>query len=110
MNALVCSLALLSVHDEKYLAWVAEPVAATAFPVSSGQRLSPAELRELEAGKPVTPFVDLTTGIRAPDGSLWVGSQHGLMLLAPAQRGGTSLFAPLVAGRRCAGTEPGEAE
>ena len=30
MNALVCSLALLSVHDEKYLAWVAEPVAATA--------------------------------------------------------------------------------
>jgi hypothetical protein len=83
MNALLCCVALLAAHDEKYLAWVAEPIAQTALPASAGEQLSAAQLADIEHGQPTLPFSDLTTGLKSSDGSLWVGSHHGLMLLAP---------------------------
>ncbi|HEY4313192.1 MAG TPA: hypothetical protein VGN12_27315 [Pirellulales bacterium] len=83
MNALLCCVALLAAHDETYLAWVAEPVAQTALPASTGETLSAAQLAEIEYGQPTFPFSDVTTGTKGSDGSLWVGSQHGLTLLAP---------------------------
>jgi hypothetical protein len=83
MNALLCCAALLAVHDETYLAWMAEPVANAKPAATTGTRLSREQLAELGHRKPIPPFSDLTTGVRAADGGLWVGSQHGLMLLAP---------------------------
>jgi hypothetical protein len=83
MTLLFCCLALSGVHDEKYLAWLAEPVTASALPGSPGRRLAAAELTALAESRPTLPYGDLTAGIRASDGALWVGSKHGLMHLAP---------------------------
>ena len=83
MNSLFCCLALVAIHDEKYPAWVAERVTASVLPASIGQRLSADELTAREHAKPTLPFGDLTAGIKAQDGGLWIGSQHGLMYLAP---------------------------
>lgn len=80
MNILLCALALFAVNDEKYLAWVAEPV--STMPASVGARLSADELAAIDRTQPVPPFTDLTVGVRAPDGSVWLGSHHGLMQLA----------------------------
>jgi len=55
------------------------------LPASVGQRLTAGELAVLSKGKPVTPYADLTAGVRAADGTLWVASAHGLMQLAPRQ-------------------------
>jgi hypothetical protein len=81
MNALLCCLALSGVYDEKYLSWVTEPPTVSALPASAGQRLTAAELSDLETVPPTLPFAKPTAGVRAPDGTLWVGSKQGLMYL-----------------------------
>jgi len=83
VNLLLCCLALAGAHDEKYLAWVAEPAAVSALPASTGQRLSAGELKALVDGQPVLPYTDVTAGIRTKDGAAWAGCPHGLLYLAP---------------------------
>ncbi len=65
MHALLCCVALMAVHDETYLSWVSEAVSETSLPATTGERLSSEQLAELERGKPVLPFGDLTAGVRA---------------------------------------------
>jgi hypothetical protein len=55
------------------------------LPATAGQRLTADELTALARGKPVTPYAELTAGVRAADGTLWVASPRGLMQLAPHQ-------------------------
>jgi len=81
MNALLCCIALLAVHDETYLAWVSTPDSRTALPATSGQRLSGQELSAYAAQRPTTPFAEITAGIKATDGAVWLASPHGLMYL-----------------------------
>ena len=88
MHAVVCLLALSAVQHEKYLAWTPQPADISSLPASTGERLSAADLAALASGKPTLPYGDLTVGVRATDKGLWVGSQHGLMYLAPARRAG----------------------
>ncbi len=83
MQSLVICLAALAASDAKDLEWVAEPTPATALPATSGKRLSEAELAALTEGQPRVPFKQLTVGVRMADGTLWVGSPHGLMQLPP---------------------------
>jgi hypothetical protein len=83
MSALLCCLALMAASDEKYLAWVAEPVGMTALPNSVGAALSADELARLSQGEPTMPFADAKSGVRSPDGGIWIPSPRGLMYLAP---------------------------
>jgi hypothetical protein len=56
------------------------------LPASVGRRLTAGELAVVARGKPVTPYAELTAGIRTADGTLWVGSGGGLMQLVPGQK------------------------
>jgi hypothetical protein len=83
MYSLLCFVALAAASDDPAWLWNASSVRTTELPKTAGQPLSAEELRQLETGAPVTPFAPLTCGVRAPNGSLWVGAEHGLMFLAP---------------------------
>ena len=83
MPALLCCLALMAPHDEKYLAWVAEPASVTALPMTVGTALTAVELTKLAHGEPTMPFAEAKSGVRAPNGALWVASPRGVMYLAP---------------------------
>jgi hypothetical protein len=71
------------VSAEQYLAWVSEPAGMSALPDARDQRLARAELTALVNSKPTLPFPDVTVGVRAADGGIWLGSHRGLMYLAP---------------------------
>jgi hypothetical protein len=58
-------------------------VRTNALPASQGQKLAPEELKAIESAQPITPYHPLTCGVLAPSGTLWVGSERGLMLLEP---------------------------
>ena len=94
-----CSVAyaLSGVHDERYLAWAAAPVAEAKLPASIGQRLSAAELAALGQAGPTLPFANLTVGVRAPDGSIWAGSPQGLLYLCRRHTLARLPLAPLAA-------------
>lgn len=85
MISLLCCCALLAAPSEKVSCWNVAPFGETTLPATAGQALSAAELNELAAGKPVTPYAELTCGVRAPEGAIWLGSERGLMLLLPGE-------------------------
>ena len=98
LPALLLCVAALGAADE-FLAWVSEPAGVSSLPDNRDRRLSPTELAAVVNAKPVLPFHDVTVGLRAPDGALWLGSRRGLMYLAPqAARSARVSFAPLAAG------------
>ena len=89
IHALACSLVLLSATQatdsatagEVFVNLVPQAAEETAWPASVGTRLGAEELKTLAEGKPITPYAGLTVGVRLEDGSLWVGSDGGLMHL-----------------------------
>ncbi|MBI2825886.1 MAG: hypothetical protein HYX69_14470 [Planctomycetia bacterium] len=83
MHALLCTLALLAVGDEKYQAWVSGLADVKVLPASAGERLSATDLAALAKGSPVMPYDDATVAVRTKDGAVWAGSKRGLMYLAP---------------------------
>jgi hypothetical protein len=83
MFALLAALALAAVPaDDTYFAWVAEPVDIQSLPASAVTELDDDELAALTDGQPTLPFAEATVGLRTPAGDVWVGSPHGLQLLA----------------------------
>ncbi len=83
---LCCALALAAIDDEPYPAWTAEAAGVEALPDSSGHRLARGELVELVNASPAMPYRDVIQGLRGEDGTLWVGSERGLMCLEPGAR------------------------
>ncbi|MDZ4782187.1 MAG: hypothetical protein SGJ19_18220 [Planctomycetia bacterium] len=79
----ICLIALCAEVGTNVLNWSTAPFDSATLPPSMGASLTADELRDLEAASPTTPYDHLTCGVRAPDGTLWVGSPHGLMLLSP---------------------------
>jgi hypothetical protein len=88
----VCSLVALSAADnataaslvnEPYIAWAVERAATGPMPASVATRLPAGEVAKLVREAPKLPFDELTVGERTKDGTLWVGSKNGLMMLAP---------------------------
>ncbi len=82
MHSAVLLLAILGA-EPTFPDWRSEMLGDQPLAASAGSRLSTAELAALAKGEPVAPFADLTVGVHAPDGALWVGSPRGLMHLAP---------------------------
>ena len=74
---------LVAVGERPYEAWVAEPVAAAELPSSVVAALSSDECAALGAAAPQVPYTDPTVGLRAPDGTVWLGTPRGLMHLPP---------------------------
>lgn len=83
MHALICCVALLGAANEPFGQWVLDSHAPTMKPESIGTRLGAQELKALESASPITPYADLTAGIRLADGTVWAGSPGGLMCLKP---------------------------
>lgn len=84
MQSLLLAWCLLGgVSDQTYLTWVSEPVKEPALPASVGEKLSTNDLARLVDAKPPLPYTDVTSGVRLPDGALWVGAKRGLMFRAP---------------------------
>ena len=89
-HALLRSLVLLAAAPtadnapaaDVFYNFVRQPADPAAWPASVGTRLGADELKTLADGKPITPYAALTVGVRLEDGSLWVGSDGGLMHLA----------------------------
>ena len=79
----MCLLALCAEVGATAWNWTIQPYAQPALPVSIGETLGEAALRELEQASPTTPYEGLTCGLRTPQGAVWVGSRHGLMLFNP---------------------------
>lgn len=88
---LLVGLAISGLSDTRHSEWESEPVRAMELPASLGQRLSEAELATLSTAQPLLPFPHPRVGLKLPDGTLWVGSAHGLMH-RPAQSGRWRLF------------------
>ncbi len=79
--------AWLVVAATEYPMWSVQSVSAEAWPESVGEPLSRSDLWHLANCRPVPPYLSFTVGYRLDDGTLWVGSRDGLMLLTPgAQR------------------------
>ncbi|MBX7168617.1 MAG: hypothetical protein K1X74_19935 [Pirellulales bacterium] len=78
--ALSVSLAPAAPADT-YLAWTVEPTTAKA-PEGQGTRLAASDWQPLAAAEPLAPYAEMTSGVRAADGSLWIGTPRGLMYLA----------------------------
>jgi hypothetical protein len=85
MHWAACLLAVLATADVPFPDWRSEMLGDRPLPASVGKRLTAGELAAVSKDKPVTPYADLTAGIRAADGTLWVASARGLMQLAPGQ-------------------------
>lgn len=83
LHLLVAGLAIAGIGDESYRYWAAEAQSATSLPASAGSKLSADELAKLAVGQPPMPYRDGTVGLRAADGTLWVGAPRGLMQLTP---------------------------
>ncbi len=83
LSTFACFLALCAVPPEPHWHWQSAPVRTDALPATLGKSLSAAELSAVAAAEPVAPFASLTCGVRAPSGAVWVGSERGLMYLAP---------------------------
>jgi hypothetical protein len=81
LHALICCAALLGAPDEEFFSWVSEPADASSFPDSTPRRRIRSDLAALVEGQPRLPFSDLTAGVLAPDGGIWIGSHRGLMYL-----------------------------
>jgi ligand-binding sensor domain-containing protein len=85
MHCVVCLFSLLAIADAPFPDWRSEMLGDRTLPASVGQRLSADELGKIARDQPPTPYAELTAGIRAPDGTLWVASPRGLMQLAPGR-------------------------
>ena len=83
MYILICCAALLGAASEPFEQWTPEGHANATPPRSVGTRLSADELKSLQDAWPITPYADLTAGIRLADGTIWAGSPGGLMCLTP---------------------------
>lgn len=86
MHLIVCAVAALTGAGETFHEWRAEMLGDRALPASVGQRLTADELAALAKGQPITPYAEWTVGVRGADGAVWVGSQRGLMRLAPGEK------------------------
>ncbi len=82
-SACLMTAAWVLVGGAEYRMWAVEPVEASGWPELVGKRLSRAELWRLANAEPVAPYLSFTVGYRLSDGTLWVGSRNGLMLLRP---------------------------
>lgn len=83
-TALCVSLMFLAGADKPMSMWFAERTEQTSLPSSVGAELSTAELNSLRNSEPRLPFRDLVCGIRLGDGTICLGSSHGLMFREPA--------------------------
>lgn len=83
MHGLALAACLLFAADETYSEWFSEPSDGKALPASQGKRLSVDEMKTLAAASPITPFDNLSVAIRLEDGTIWAGSDRGVMLKAP---------------------------
>lgn len=81
MFSLLCFAVLAAASDETVSLWNSSSVRTNELPATAGQVLSSVELRELAGANPVAPFGELTCGVRGPNGTHWVGSDRGLMVL-----------------------------
>lgn len=81
--SMMCLLAALATSDVPFPDWRSEMLGDRPLPTSVGHRLTAEELAAVARAQPVTPYADLTAGVRTPEGTLWVASPHGLMQLAP---------------------------
>lgn len=81
MHTLICFLALFGDVNGEFTNWVSQTRDGEGLPESIGVLLTADELTALSAGQPTTPHAEFTAGVRLGDGSLWVGSQGGLMHL-----------------------------
>jgi len=80
---LLAALIFGGVSDAPMSDWTHEFKPAGEFPKSVGQPLSADRLAELKRGTAPLPYGDLTTGLRTPDGTLWLGTTKGLLRLEP---------------------------
>lgn len=81
MTALTCCLLFFAVGDGAFENWEMTTIAEAALPDSVGTRLDADALAGLKNRSPKLPFSELTLGVKTPEGALWLGSPHGLMLL-----------------------------
>lgn len=86
MKYLLCAAALFlatpavaGTSDDTYREWFAEVSERAELPATSGTRLDRDALEELAKSKPKLPYRDLTCGVRLANGTLWLGSEHGLL-------------------------------
>jgi len=86
MHCVVCLASLLAIADAPLADWRSEMLGDRPLPASVGRRLTADELSKVAQDPPLTPYAKLTIGVRAADGTLWVGSTDGLMQLAPGQK------------------------
>ncbi len=82
-QTLLCFVVILGVQDEPYVEWVPESTEQTALPDIKDQQRLRSELVVMANTQPPLPFTDITVGVRAADGGIWIGSHRGLMYLAP---------------------------
>lgn len=71
--------------DTPYSEWRAVTIEEALREASMGEPLTAEQISQLAASSPPMPFPDPHQGIRLPDGSLWLASPAGVMLLAPQE-------------------------
>ncbi len=86
MHVVIYGLALLAATGEPFDQWTPKYPCEGGLPETTGMRLGSEELDALANADPVTPFAELTCGVRLQEGTTWVGSSGGLMCLEPGDR------------------------
>lgn len=86
MHCVLCLVGLMVAAETPFPDWRSEMLGDRPLPASVGQRLTADELARIAQGRPIAPYAESTAGMRAVDGTLWVGSPRGLMRLVPGEK------------------------
>ena len=98
VHLLIPLILLFGDIDTQFQTLLPEHQPAGLLPAGVGQKLIQAELDAIRTGAPTPPFKDIHAGVKLPDGTFWIGSQHGLFSRKPNE-----VRWRLFASRRCAG-------
>ena len=86
MSLLFICLAAIAQLDEPFPTWTAEPSKATRLPATVGKRLSLDETIAIRDTEPLPPYQGIVAGVKLPDGTLWIGTDHGVVYRAPGKK------------------------
>lgn len=83
-SLLLCS-SLLSAGDSQspYVTWTPQPRGQIILPATQGQPLAGADFNALPTSSPPLPYRELTAGVRATDGTVWLGTPRGVLRKGP---------------------------
>ena len=83
LTTLCCCLALAAAPADQFMTWVSERPAAQVLPASIGTRLGGHRLLRRANALPVPPYLKWTDAVQLDNGTVWAGSENGLMCHAP---------------------------